>query len=520
MLGNYRAIYLHFIFNIFLSVFWSITSPLGSSADEDFHLASIVCADGESNYCKVVSQKPPDDQNIVSVPHMIHGALNYDEIVGTKYVWCFLDGYTRAANCPKDNIWVTTNRVNSVGQNETIGYPTLFYSVMNKFVVEDNFSYKFVFNLRLINGFFLNLMILGTLLIWARFNKAKTIFPYIIAFNPLFLFTISSINPSSWEFVGLINLFILIQIVLKAYKFRDNFKFIIFIYINIILNSILVIGARPTGTLFLGYSIFISLLVYFLTDFRKVQKFNLFIFTIPMIYFLRKGLENSWVESTIQIGMYAREPSALTGYDLLLKNITLIPKFILSMTGWDFGLGWKHDHAISYMFFLIYIFFAIFTIILLLKKSPFNIGIKVLLFTIPIISLSLPLIYTLQKSGLQVGSEVQPRYLFPIFFGSILGIIANLMSARIKIVMSNKYWIISFVLAIAISASTVHYFYLKRWLIGATHPNSYFLPRSDWWFIQPLSPSLFILLFVIIYTLNYTLFFFSLMDKKDRIAEH
>jgi hypothetical protein len=520
VLRNYRVIYLHFILNIFVTIFWATTSPVGSSADEDFHLASIVCARGEANYCKVINQKPDSDQNLVSVPHMIHGALNFNYVKGAFYVWCFLDGHKRAANCPKDDVWVNTNRVNSVGQNETIGYPTLFYRTMNKFVYEDNSTYKFVFNLRLINGVFLNIMILGTLLIWARFNKTKIIFPYIIAFNPLFLFTISSINPSSWEFVGLINFFILIQIALKVHRYRDNFKFITLIYVNLISNAILVIGARPTGILFLGYSIFISLLIYLLTNTRKIHFRNVLLFIFPMIYFLIKGLENAWVESTIQIGMYAREPSALSGFDLLFKNISLVPRFILSMTGWDFGFGWKHDHAISHVFFLTYVLFAIIILSMVLKQAFFNTKIKVLIIMIPLMSFSMPLLYTLQKSGLQVGSEVQPRYLFPIFFGSLLGVIANLMTGRTKTFKVNKYWNNFFIISVVISASTVHYFYLKRWLIGSTSPNMIFLPKRDWWFIHPLNPSLFILLFVITYFLNYSLFHRNYIDKKEKIVKH
>ena len=101
---------------------WAFASPLGATPDENFHMASIWCAEGERDGACMVN----DDETVHAVP------------VSIPMQVCYAFNPTAAATCQPEVYEVGTKefQVTAVGNfGERAGeYPGLFYTVMSQFV--------------------------------------------------------------------------------------------------------------------------------------------------------------------------------------------------------------------------------------------------------------------------------------------------------------------------------------------------------------------------------------------------
>ena len=102
-----------------LGLCWALSSPVGSSPDDDFHLTSIFCRTGDDNLCRDIDGAGPG--NVVEVPK---------EVVLSG---CFAFDPTTSGECwqPSDDT-AKNDHWNYHG-----GYPPTFYAVMGVFASED-----------------------------------------------------------------------------------------------------------------------------------------------------------------------------------------------------------------------------------------------------------------------------------------------------------------------------------------------------------------------------------------------
>jgi hypothetical protein len=155
---------------------WSISSPPGSSPDEDFHLVSIWCAQGQrEGFCYFTSSSATR-----TVPaDLIHTT-------------CYAFHPNKAAVCPTNPIELyETSRGNFVGY-----YPNGFYLLMSVFAgasIEQS-----VVAMRLLNSLVFALCLGGLLYLTPPSRRANYILGSLVTLVPLGMFTVASINPSSW----------------------------------------------------------------------------------------------------------------------------------------------------------------------------------------------------------------------------------------------------------------------------------------------------------------------------------
>ena len=166
---------------------WAVISPVGSSPDDDFHMASIWCAWGPHETC--VTERP---ENVASE---LSNATYY---VPSKIDFqCFVETTPASAVCVTEQRsgWIP-GRVNS----EIGTYPPVFHAAMRIFVGEDEF--QSVRNMRIANG-----ILAGVLLAYAltvlrpRLRRAVAI-TWLVAIIPFGLWFIASTNPSSWAILA------------------------------------------------------------------------------------------------------------------------------------------------------------------------------------------------------------------------------------------------------------------------------------------------------------------------------
>lgn len=169
---------------------WALSSPVGASPDEDFHLASAWCGAGEREGLCEVGDRPETrhvpDKTLSSV--------------------CFAFHPESTASCQGDDFLdegfslVDSKRLNTVGQ-----YPTGFYFVSSLFT-SDNVAVSTIV-IRIVHSAIFTALIMLTWWFMPRRLKFTLSASVILTLVPLGLFIVASPNPSSWAFLSTAALF-------------------------------------------------------------------------------------------------------------------------------------------------------------------------------------------------------------------------------------------------------------------------------------------------------------------------
>jgi hypothetical protein len=107
-----------------LGSIWAVSSPVGSSPDDDFHLASIWCAWGESDTC--LREQPPG-LDLPSAAYYVPRQLDFQ---------CYVETAPQSARCLADQSagWIP-GRVDGLGIGGN--YPPGFHAAMRVFVGQE-----------------------------------------------------------------------------------------------------------------------------------------------------------------------------------------------------------------------------------------------------------------------------------------------------------------------------------------------------------------------------------------------
>jgi hypothetical protein len=156
---------------------WGVSSPPGSSPDEDYHMGSIWCASGPvDGQCELT-----EDATTRELPGDV-----------VKAAACFAFHSGQAATCPLDE---TNMEPTTRGNWLDNGYPPVFYAVMTTFVGPD-LSVSIIL-MRSINAllFVGVLTALFFLLPWRM--RHLVVWGSLVALVPLGVFLIPSVNPNN-----------------------------------------------------------------------------------------------------------------------------------------------------------------------------------------------------------------------------------------------------------------------------------------------------------------------------------
>lgn len=178
---------------------WAFASPVGSSADEAYHLTSIWCAWGDSDTCTLTPTA-----GVVLVPDRIANAS------------CMAQLGNESAACVYS---LTQEQAQSVTVN--VGnYPPVYYAIMRTLVGPD--ISKSVLLMR-----FLNVAIAAGLLalaLWVAKPIARRALAlaWMVSLVPTGIFFIASVNPSSWAITGGALFWVFLYTLLTQASFRSR----------------------------------------------------------------------------------------------------------------------------------------------------------------------------------------------------------------------------------------------------------------------------------------------------------
>ena len=165
---------------------WAYASPVGSSADENYHLTYIWCIAGDSPEC--VQNRSDDGQQVTSV--IVPATVGQPP--------CFVGDRFQEATCQLDGLPEGTYESTRFSDNSS--YPPIFYRAMHPLVGDD--VERSVIQMRILNVLIAGIMLALAIWVAAPRVRAAIGITWTLGLVPFGLFFIPSVNPNGWAIIG------------------------------------------------------------------------------------------------------------------------------------------------------------------------------------------------------------------------------------------------------------------------------------------------------------------------------
>ena len=456
--------------SFFISSSWALSSPPGSSPDEDAHLTTAWC---ESKYGSGECQEVP-----------------LRVVESGKCFFLDADAIPTCAN-EIENIQV---------QPERLMIKNIYYKVLGIFVDQNDINISII-KMRLFNCLISSVLLALVFLISTKFVGYATVLGWMIVNIPLGFFIVSSINSSSWLYIYSTLLFPLL------YQLVNNKTRMIRPTLIVVIVGILFYVIRDIRN---DTSLFI--VIYVVTFFPLLFSQN-FINNLREIKYINYKIILSLISSLTSIFLLSeiwKRSKQVEFREIevsLWENFTRLPSIITGVLG-SWGIGSlevrmpSSSHVIAFMIFVSIIFMAVRYANYLELQS---------IFTQIVFVFSIPL-FVLTRSNLRVGEWVQPRYILPIFYGVIMLSILIILNNTNKV---NRFSLNIMVALINVAYSFAIYTTLRRYTVGLSTFDFNLSSDNSWWWNFKLIPSPFIVyLFSSLSYLFLSVFIIMLLNKE------
>jgi hypothetical protein len=364
---------------------WALTSPVGSSPDDDYHLSSIWCAQGiQEGRCEEV----PGDPSLRAVPAAVVQASDCYRFDAAITADC-------AATLPGTDVLVTTDRVNAVQGL----YPGGFYSVMSVLVLDD--VERSVTAMRLLNALLATVLLAAVLRLLPAGLSAAAVLAVTVTFVPLGLSLVASTNPSSWAIIGIGTYWALALGLLRRRTWADRRG--ILITVGTVIAGLMTVASRVDAS---AYVVVASIVALTLAGWRRalaVPGRLAVIGALSVLAVLTYVGRGEVVAGGT--GMGSAEPGA----GLLLTNLAYLPVLIQGAVG-GWALGWNDTILPPFVPVAGTLVLGALAYRGLARASRRQLVASGLALAALV---AVPIGF-LQANGLGVGEVVQPRYLLPL----------------------------------------------------------------------------------------------------------
>ncbi|WP_157802209.1 DUF2142 domain-containing protein [Diaminobutyricimonas aerilata] len=432
---------------------WAIASPVGSSPDDDYHMASIWCAQGPRE--GLCGQGDTADER--RVPEQVLEASQ-----------CYSFDATQAASCPQSDAddFVESDRGNFRGD-----YPPLYYLALSPFASPDvSFS---VIVMRLVNAaVFVGLLTLAFGLV-GRSLRGALLWGTAAAMVPLGMFLVASVNPSSWAITSAI----ITWLAVTAYFREDDRRRRIALIALALVGTIIGAGARGDSAVYSGLAIVVGTVLAFSPTrrFLRAAAAPALLVVVALIFFFASGHANAANPTTLaDDGASAGEVWGLT-----LTNLTLLPQLWTGALG-TAGLGWL-DTFLPPLVWVPAI--ATYAAVLFwgLQQVGRRKGIALALVAASLVAIPM---YILVHDQVYVGTYVQPRYVYPLM---LILIMVSLTGLRRVELSTPQRW--ALVAALSIANGAALHTNLRRYVTGTDVGGANLESSIEWWWGLPFGPN-------------------------------
>jgi hypothetical protein len=435
---------------------WAFASPVGSSPDDDFHLASIWCAQGDRpGVCE--STGNPSTR---TVPQ--------DLVVGSV---CYDNQTAKSASCqPADygthpDRTVQTNRGNFEGL-----YPRVFYLAMSVFV-GPNIQIS-VIAMRIATSLLFVALTTALFVLLPRRLRPTLLVSLAISIIPLGIFTIASVNPSSWAILSAGTLWLSL---LGYYETRGRQR--VALGVLAVIATVIGAGARADAAAYAG----IAMIVAAVLAFRRTRDFALasilpaLLLVVAILFYFSAG--QSAATST-GIVPHSDQPVSIVG---LVSAIALQLPYLWAGVFGIWPLGWFDTPMPALVWALAGCAFAGVVVAGLGLRWPRKWVVTVIVFA----SLVLIPMALLVQTRATVGDAVQPRYILPLMV-MLAGVALLQGQSRITSLPWLQLATIGGLLAVA-HGLALHQV-IRRYTTGTDVIGWNLNARAEWWWPIGFSP--------------------------------
>jgi hypothetical protein len=446
---------------------WAVTSPVGSSPDDDFHLPSIWCALGDRpGLCA-----PGDTEAERLVPQGLLSASCYAS------PWEVISAECLPPLGAADQLELApTTRGNFTGL-----YPPIYYSVVGIFA--SRHIELSVILIRLFNIAVFLASAVALFLVLPRKYRVPLVLGWAASIVQLGMFILSSDNPSSWALVSAGGLWLAVA----GYLESSGGKRVALGAIAAVL-TVMGAGARADSAIYSALSVCVAV---FLTTRRERGFWRPRVLWLPVALVVVSALlYRAASQGDDAIGGLGAgvSPSQLSGHDLLLSNLLQLPKLYLGAFGF-YGptSGWTVPASAAPAIVWAPAF-AVYAAILGLGLASFSWRKGLALVAVGTALVAIPL-FILQAGRHDVGLILQPRYLLPlmlIFAGLAWFPVAD------KIAMPSRIQVFVGCAVLAVANGVALFANAKRFALGTSEASFNLNAHHVWWWHSGVPAPLFV----------------------------
>ena len=435
---------------------WTLSSPVGASPDEDFHLVSIWCGQGiSSGDCE---NSGHSDERLV--PEALPGAPS-----------CYAFHAETSAGCQSALFVDESDHLQSTARGNFEGlYPPVFYFAMNFFVGDD--ISRSVILMREVNAaLFVGLV---TALYWVlpRGRRPMLVVGTAVALVPLGLFIVPSINPSSWAVLSSTLAF---PAMVGFFESTGRRRIALAGIAGV--ATLAAAGARADAALYAAFAIALAVLMSRSVRLRewKLLAYPLLLCVICAISFLSSGQNEA-----ASVGLDGSQDPTQGLAAQIVNDLLNVPALWAGSLG-SWGLGWL-DTSMPAVVWVVDL--AVFGGIVLIGMNTTN-GRKTLGFIGTLAAAWVIPTIVLVQSQAQVGSQVQPRYILPLLI--LLAQVAlfrvepsrgELSAVQLRLVVA----------ALSVTAAISLHFNMRRYITGSEVLGWNLDKAREWWWAIPAPP--------------------------------
>jgi hypothetical protein len=434
-----------------------MASPPGSSPDDDFHLASIWCAQGDrADRCQSVSGDPA----MRLVPNEVNS------------VACFAFENKASAACQNgfDGDLVPDSPRDH--GNWRGGYPPLFYGVMSVFVTDS--LNQSVLLMRAANIAVAVGMLCALALLLPQRLRPVLLLTLLVTAVPLTLFFVPSTNPSAWTLLSSATLWLSLY---AAFDSRGRRRALLLSFS--LVAAVLGAGSRADAGLFVIASVAVAFLLRRrdLARERLVALIGVACAVLGGVFFL------SAAQSEALSGGFGNAPGSETPQlQLLVTNIQRLPVLIYGSLGYGGmgGTGWL-DTTFPDLVGGLTVAAWVAVVFTGWKTMSGPKALALLATGTGVVAYPL---YMLGTSGATVGSFFQSRYLLPLLI-IFTGI--SLLGARRSDLGLNRFQAAAIALSLATAHAIALYTQIRRYVTGFDVSGLDLDRGREWWWSLPIS---------------------------------
>lgn len=459
---RFHWVYLAPVFALLALSAWVFASPIGASPDDDYHLASIWCAnEARADLC---------------APDPVNGEGWRLVLPGITTAPCFVADDTLSGACQDWQGYrepvVAADHGNWIG-----AYPPVYYAVMNLFATTDVQTSALA--MRFVNVMlYLSLMTALAVLLPASL-RVPLVAGAVITLVPLAGFLIASNNPGAWGVIGVGTAWIA-----ALGWFRSSGGRAWSLGALTVVAVIIAAGSRTDAAV---YAILGLAIAAFLA-FERTRSYGLklilpAVLMIVAAAFFRTSGYAAVAEGGLNGGIVDPESRSIGA--VLAFNLVSIPQLWTGVFG-SWGLGWRMEvwpgfSLVEFAALVVFIGLASLGLrVMPWRKATMVIALVATLYVLPV--------YILTRGISVVGENVQPRYLVPLVV--VLGALLLIGRADAPPLRPGRWHVIPALVLLSAANSVALYTNLRRYITGFDVQQLSLDTAAEWWWAGlPVGPT-------------------------------